>query len=121
MSDKSLNNPEFELRIKTCDKTILWAKTTARDLGLDTLADDLDEVRNFVHKLLALAGTQAEWISVKERLPETEEDRVLSVDKHGYMSVSTFRLRTHWDRRCTHWQPLPAAPKSSPASGRGEG
>ena len=65
---------------------------------------------------------QSEWISVEERLPENENERVLVilkdiplVDHIGTPKVDTDRYIdgrwVRWDRIITHWMPLPEAPK----------
>ena len=61
----------------------------------------------------------AEWISVKERLPEGEHTRVLvhlidTVPQDGKPKMDTDRyVRGRWVRwngRVTHWTPLPEPP-----------
>ena len=62
----------------------------------------------------------AEWISVKDRLPKSEEERVLVRIKYkgliyGVPSLDTDRYRNHnWVRYgeyVTHWMPLPEPPE----------
>ena len=62
----------------------------------------------------------AEWISVKDRLPESEEERVLVRIKYkeliyGVPSLDTDRYKNNnWVRYgeyVTHWMPLPEPPK----------
>ena len=62
---------------------------------------------------------QSEWISVKDRLPETD-DKVLCCEASGEMYVGMY-LKTRrvagWitpysgDRPITHWMPIPEPPK----------
>lgn len=55
-----------------------------------------------------------EWISVEDRLPDTEEAIVYAESGMGLINVT--HLRMDWQRfvRCTnvtHWMPLPQPPK----------
>ena len=65
------------------------------------------------------------WISVKDRLPDTEDD-FLVTDHRGDMEVSIFGMKeqaflffdghgyAHKRTMVTHWMPLPRAPKEKP-------
>ena len=70
--------------------------------------------------------TMAEWISVKDRLPEDQEEvlvctrsknGVRNIDK-GYMAIDRFIHRG--TAEVTHWMPLPGFPgeRESGAAGR---
>ena len=57
----------------------------------------------------------AEWISVKDRLPEDEKS-VLVITKNGKPWVAHYDLkwrgwRTSGSTTITHWMPLPEPPK----------
>lgn len=66
----------------------------------------------------------AEWISVKERLPEEKGEYFVAYhpcwwddvkyDKR-FVGLDTFRGKTSWARhkfqRVTHWMPLPEPPR----------
>lgn len=64
---------------------------------------------------------RSEWISVKERLPEAyygESDNVLVVDEIGIRKILYFDggcwcypTGETYDRKVTHWMPLPEPPK----------
>ena len=56
----------------------------------------------------------SEWISVKERLPDTNED-VLVCHRNGFININA-RLGSRWwlinERNpVTNWMPLPEPPK----------
>lgn len=77
--------------------------------GVDALA--------IAHHLIAHGVTVQEWISVKDRLPEDQEDvlvctrsknGVRNIDK-GYMAIDRFIHRGRAE--VTHWMPLPEPPK----------
>ena len=60
-----------------------------------------------------------EWISVKDRLPE-KEDEVLAYEFHGDINIAYIRgnewrnLESGWamdKTHVTHWMPLPEPPK----------
>jgi hypothetical protein len=74
--------------------------------------------------LIANGVTVQEWISVKDRLPEKEQDVLCSRGNHigALMDVYTYMGDDKWDdtygnRSCaedegiTHWQYLPQPPK----------
>lgn len=64
-----------------------------------------------------------EWISVKERLPETAGEYLVvyhpchwdAVSEKVCVGIDTFRGKTAWAKkkyqRVTHWMPLPESPK----------
>ena len=67
--------------------------------------------------LIANGVTMQEWISVKDRLPEDQEEvlvctrsknGVRNIDK-GYMAIDRFIHRGRAE--VTHWMPLPKPPK----------
>lgn len=65
-------------------------------------------------------AAQSEWISVEERLPETETS-VLVFTERGYIFLSwASNEDVFWfynedeNDRVTHWQPLPAPPTTDP-------
>jgi hypothetical protein len=67
-------------------------------------------------------ATQSEWISVEERLPETETS-VLVCTERGYIFLSwASNEDVFWfyneneDDRVTHWQPLPEPPTTTRAA-----
>ncbi len=59
--------------------------------------------------------SEAEWISVEERLPD-ENGRFLTVDKKGDMMVCFWEKHFGWfamvcnKNAITHWMPLPEPP-----------
>lgn len=59
---------------------------------------------------------QNEWISVKDRLPETRKRVLVFIKKPAnYTSIDTDRIVddrwVRWGRYVTHWMPLPEPPK----------
>lgn len=65
----------------------------------------------------------SEWISVKDRLPETAGEYLVvyhpcywdAVREELRVGIDTFRGKTAWAKkkyqRVTHWMPLPESPK----------
>jgi Protein of unknown function (DUF551). len=52
-----------------------------------------------------------EWISVKDRLPETD-GRYLVVENNSYRWIGVSSMRKGiFDMPITHWMPLPLAPE----------
>ena len=76
-------------------------------------------VESVVNALLENGVTVQEWISVKDRLPDCENQRVLAVCIGDYQignpRIDTDRYtRGHWVRYgndVTHWMPIPQPPK----------
>lgn len=65
-----------------------------------------------------------EWISVKDRLPETKGQYIVAyhpsywdnVEEGMFVGIDSFRGKTKWAKskyqRVTHWMPLPKRPTS---------
>ena len=98
--------------------------------GNCVLDDDpcsLECVYGYCAERLYNAGyRKQEWISVEERLPETNKKVLVcysngSMDIAQYIRVDGFELwfeETTFTKHITHWMPLPEAPKMK---GGGEG
>lgn len=74
----------------------------------------------FAWEMWQARAAQSEWISVEERLPETETS-VLVFTERGYIFLSwASNEDVFWfynedeNDRVTHWQPLPAPPTTDP-------
>lgn len=93
-----------------------------QDCGCDvTDVVEMNYVENITlaDHLIANGVTVQKWISVKDRLPDNENQRVLAVCigdyPIGHPKIDTDRYtRGHWVRYgndVTHWMPLPQPPK----------
>jgi hypothetical protein len=73
-------------------------------------------------KLSTLKGERGEWISVEEGLPEYM-DCVIIYNEYGcvheaqYTGEKNLFMAGDCERKATHWQPLPPAPKAQTKMG----
>ena len=90
---------------------IIDAKRTVPETGSFT--------EHLADHLIAHGVTVQEWISVKERLPESEKESVLIALRWGEVDIGWCedgRWRSEFvneyeDGEVTHWMPLPPLPK----------
>lgn len=70
--------------------------------------------RNIADHLIANGVTVQEWISVKDRLPDWREGKVLVFTKYGF-SICERTVNNRWRGQhanwITHWAYLPKPPK----------
>ncbi len=93
--------------------------------------DDYDSLDDYIADMLFKKGyrKQSEWISVDERLPDNDTERVLvflmdddftkpigdnKIDTDRYVDGKWVR----WGRFVTHWMPLPEPPKMKGGYGK---
>ena len=74
---------------------------------------DYLDMRKVADHLIANGVTVQEWISVKDRLPDTNEMCLLCMEsrttKYRWVTIGYFH--TNYDEYITHWMPLPQPPK----------
>lgn len=67
-------------------------------------------------------ASQAEWVSVKDRLPDTETTVLVCTERGHIFTSWASDVDVFWfydeeeDDRVTHWQPLPAPPTTNHAA-----
>lgn len=71
--------------------------------------------RKAVIQKLGELEDRAEWISVEEKLPDTDEATIYS-EEYGMGTIKVSLLGMDWQRfigrfNITHWMPLPQPPK----------
>ena len=74
---------------------------------------DYLDMRKVADHLIANGVTVQEWISVKDRLPNTDEKCLLCMEgritKYRWVTIGYFH--TNYDEYVTHWMTLPEPPK----------
>lgn len=80
---------------------------------------EIKKLQDVISKLAAenreLQDKCSEWISVKDRLPENDDDVLVYVARRDVMDVDWYDENyQEWDTHCldvTHWMSLPQLPK----------
>ena len=74
-----------------------------------------DTYEGMADHLIANGVTVQEWISVKDRLPNIDEQCLLCIEnritKYRWVAIGYFH--TNYDEYVTHWMPLPEPPKEA--------
>ena len=115
MSNKQIELLEKQLAFWKHHCTVLSKELTKEEEISNRYAKMLDETEEELNE----ERVKSEWISVEERLPETNKKFLVcysngSMDIAKYIRVDGFELwfeETTFTKHITHWMPLPEAPK----------
>ena len=108
------------MRLIDADALVDWVLCNLYDQYFDTLTGR--QAANIIGKVIDESPTVYEWVSVKDRLPEENQEYIVFVtDIEGKKCVTVdhwLPLAHHWflfddkvENEVTHWMPLPKPPK----------